>query len=551
MTVNKRKGHDTCAPRAAGSSHAEKDGLAVRLVEPRNAPTVINSCLNVRNFWDGRANNIFNGVSPFGNRDPDARVWMRKGRNAVAVRLEVTNASCASQATGPVLSPTEMSCDGRSFADVGRKLLDREPLAYQHVAATDSVLGDLFSYRLKRGHAHSAERQGKHHGKPELTYRDLVQKAFVKELWDGKTQSGKPLAAENFSLFFGLAVQAYERTLFSDKSRFDELPRENGEPIRQADGTYQGLTASESRGLDLFMGRVSVLNPQIGTDADGNPVPQLNGRCIVCHDGPEFTSAAYTSVTAKKKLPSPKFQVGLMPFVTATAGLMKDPNVIDTTLPQRVWDTGFYNIGVTADAWDIGLGGLDPWGNPLSFSQQWVDSFGPAGQAALVDDFTIRTAFVDSSGNPIELTPTLAPAAVIGAFKTPTLRNVELTGPYYHNGSAATLEEMMVAYNPGGFFRNPAKHPALTGLGFAAAPDMVDVSNFLRTLTDPRVRYEQAPFDHPELPLLHGHAIDANGQLVADPQNPSQAADLVEVLPAVGREGRAEPLPEFAAELSP
>jgi cytochrome c peroxidase len=30
--------------------------------------------------------------------------------------------------------------------------------------------------------------------------------------------------------------------------------------------------------------------------------------------------------------------------------------------------------------------------------------------------------------------------AVDGAFKAPTLRNVELTGPYFHNGGQATLE---------------------------------------------------------------------------------------------------------------
>ena len=34
-----------------------------------------------------------------------------------------------------------------------------------------------------------------------------------------------------------------------------------------------------------------------------------------------------------------------------------------------------------------------------------------------------------------------------GKFKTPTLRNVELTAPYMHNGVFATLEEVMVFYN--------------------------------------------------------------------------------------------------------
>ncbi len=38
----------------------------------------------------------------------------------------------------------------------------------------------------------------------------------------------------------------------------------------------------------------------------------------------------------------------------------------------------------------------------------------------------------------------------IGAFKTPTLRNVELTAPYMHDGSLKTLKEVMVHYNNGG-----------------------------------------------------------------------------------------------------
>lgn len=38
----------------------------------------------------------------------------------------------------------------------------------------------------------------------------------------------------------------------------------------------------------------------------------------------------------------------------------------------------------------------------------------------------------------------------VGAFKTPTLRNVALTAPYMHDGSLQTLEEVMIHYNNGG-----------------------------------------------------------------------------------------------------
>jgi cytochrome c peroxidase len=41
-------------------------------------------------------------------------------------------------------------------------------------------------------------------------------------------------------------------------------------------------------------------------------------------------------------------------------------------------------------------------------------------------------------------------AVLKGAFKTPTLRDVELTAPYFHNGSAATLQEVVEHYARGG-----------------------------------------------------------------------------------------------------
>jgi cytochrome c peroxidase len=38
----------------------------------------------------------------------------------------------------------------------------------------------------------------------------------------------------------------------------------------------------------------------------------------------------------------------------------------------------------------------------------------------------------------------------IGAFKTPTLRNVELTAPYMHDGSLRSLKDVMNHYDNGG-----------------------------------------------------------------------------------------------------
>jgi len=48
-------------------------------------------------------------------------------------------------------------------------------------------------------------------------------------------------------------------------------------------------------------------------------------------------------------------------------------------------------------------------------------------------------------------------ASLKGAFKTPTLRDIALTGPYMHNGAYDTLEEVVEHYDTGGF-KNAGPH---------------------------------------------------------------------------------------------
>ena len=46
----------------------------------------------------------------------------------------------------------------------------------------------------------------------------------------------------------------------------------------------------------------------------------------------------------------------------------------------------------------------------------------------------------------------------MGAFKTPTIRNVALTAPYMHDGSVATLEEVVEWYDKGGHPTQTSKY---------------------------------------------------------------------------------------------
>lgn len=172
-------------------------------------------------------------------------------------------------------------------------------------------------------------------------------------------------------------------------------------------------------------------------------------------------------------------------------------------------DIGFFRTGVSPLLEDTGLGGLDDFGRPLFAASQ------------------TRAA---------------------GTFKSPGLRNVEFTGPYFHNGGQATLEQVVQFYARNGDF--PAGGNLGPGIGQIAlsAADQTSLVAFLKTLSDDRVRYEQAPFDHPSLCVSTGGNELSPGVLAADTSDPRfsfSAAETLALIPSVGKGGNSVPLQTF------
>ena len=498
---------DVCTLQADPTFHV--GAFNTRRVTARNSPTVINAVMNVRNFWDGRANNIFNGATPFGNRDPDAGIWTTTVPGGVAskVRLALADASAASQAVGPPGSDFEMSCGGRSFANIAQRMLTVPMLNRQVIDPTDSVLGVYAGRSINPN------------------YQQLIQAAFLPRLWSSTQPvsfAGVPYTQmqANFSLFFGLAIQMYEATLLSDQAPLDAYLQ----------GNTAALGASEVRGMGIFLGK---------------------GQCINCHNGPELSAAATV--------------LRLQPYERVERMLMGAG-------PVALYDNGFYNIGVRPTTEDLGVGGVDPWGNPLSFTRQYrtVLQGGSVPDPLNVNPclFFIKV----SLANPCDPTVTPTPDfrdAVDGAFKVPTLRNIGLTGPYFHNGSRSTLEQVVEFYNRGGDRRGPNGNDT-TGFGINPSnldPDispkgmtpaeLTDLVAFLRNgLTDPRVAWERAPFDHPSISITSGHAgnelaVVGTGSL--DPKIAKRALDVSYPVKAVGQGGRSAlvgPLQPFDANLT-
>jgi cytochrome c peroxidase len=85
----------------------------------------------------------------------------------------------------------------------------------------------------------------------------------------------------------------------------------------------------------------------------------------------------------------------------------------------------------------------------------------------------------------------------VGKFKPPTLRNIAVTAPYMHDGSIASLEDVLAHYEAGGRtvtegpykgigHDNPNKSAAIRG--FSLTPgERADLLAFLRSLTDESV----------------------------------------------------------------
>jgi cytochrome c peroxidase len=75
----------------------------------------------------------------------------------------------------------------------------------------------------------------------------------------------------------------------------------------------------------------------------------------------------------------------------------------------------------------------------------------------------------------------------IGKFKVPGLRNIAVTGPYMHNGMFKTLQEVIAYYNnpiakiPNAINTDTLLHKPL----LMSDNEMIDLEEFLKTLTDP------------------------------------------------------------------
>lgn len=207
-----------------------------------------------------------------------------------------------------------------------------------------------------------------------------------------------------------LAIEAFQRTMFSFNSPADAFER----------GNRDAISESAKRGMSLFFSEKM--------------------ECFHCHGGINYSSSLDT---ANHKEPE-----------------------IDFT------NNGLYNLGGT---------GYYPH-----------DNTGIHGVTGKLED--------------------------MGKFKAPTLRNVEVSGPYMHDGSIATLEAVIEHYARGGTntLSGPNAGDGKTSIyknsfisGFTAtSQEKTDLVNFLRSLTDCKF-LKNSELSNP-FPLGHANNTDAS-----------------------------------------
>lgn len=591
---------------------------AARQVEPRNTPTFHNAGFFFRNFWDGRANNLFNGVGVFGMRDvlgdPGNPDDPRHNNRLVVIEngalnltyLKIEDFSLASQAVGPPTSILEMSCDGRIFADVGRKLLFTVPLLQQTVSKQDSVLGPFVSARGKGLQL-------------QYLYSTLIMRAFDPKYWAApgryrivkgqlvKDPKGYTQMELNFSMFWGTAIGLFELTQVADRSEFDDLQAAGRLSMRPGFGgpPFFGNTgcSSPTEDVDELLVRGCFIFSKFQPtppDATSDPTALRGGNCFVCHNqgGGNPIVATGQPLLAEGTKQSGQF---FLMFLTVA-----DANPPPPGINNDLRDQGFASIGLRPAFSDRMSGNTDPYGNPLSFGRQlW--NYLKGDPNAILDPALKRRVDTGSElvggfppgsfqaisilGFPAAGAGNVSKLEVDSSAKVPILRNVALTPPYFSWGGYPSLRQVLKLYNRGGNRRDitsagspdahgsdcssgddsgsgpDGNHPwpvhatdcntnttgTILPLGLSDCEaevgtfprsacvakgqtvdtdDLAALVRFLKSLTDPRVQCDMAPFDHPSMTVFNGHKV-------ADANHDGKADDITFTLPAVGAGGYA------------
>ena len=233
------------------------------------------------------------------------------------------------------------------------------------------------------------------------------------------------------------AIGAYEWELTSRDAAFD----------RYVNGDKSRLGPAAVRGLKLFTGRAS---------------------CIDCHRTPLFSDGDFHNIGV------PQRGAGVPTVEQCPAGSGKCDCISVKTVGDKMV------TGQTCLPWGAfaglsrlaGATGSTPFRRDGEFSD-----LDPAAKAELTAHYQAQV---------------VPDGATIGAWRTPSLRDVALTAPYMHDGLYQTLDQVIGHYDVGGTAESSGRKAVELSPLLLSAQDRSDLAEFLRSLTG-----------HPTSPELH------------------------------------------------
>ncbi len=230
-----------------------------------------------------------------------------------------------------------------------------------------------------------------------LLQRDRTLRARYRRLF------GPARADEQLSVNIAKALAAYQATLVSPRTPFDEFRDALSRGGRAAQAAQARYPSAAQRGLKIFVG---------------------SGRCFFCHTGPGFSNGEFADIGR--------------PFFTAA--------------------------------------GADPgrWGGLQQLLSSPYTRLGKFSDASAEDPRAQSTRHV------------VMEPRHFGEFKVPTLRGLTASAPYFHDGSAATLEDAVRHYSDLDESRLHADGVRLLQALKLNPAELTDLTAFLQTLSAPR-----------------------------------------------------------------
>lgn len=193
-----------------------------------------------------------------------------------------------------------------------------------------------------------------------------------------------------------------------------------------------------------------------------------------------------------ESLPNAVAELQAIPEYTEMFWRAFGTRIVDSMLIAKAlsqFERTFISFDTKYDRWKQGkdsltkseLLGMQMFSDPAKGNCAICHSFG-----AIFSDFIFRNNGLDSIPTDLGRFVVTGEPSEIGAFKTSSMRNIEYTAPYMHDGRFATLDEVLEFYNTG-FKVGPHTNPAMTNMvkGRLSAQDKADIIAFLKTLSDP------------------------------------------------------------------